>query len=188
MGEMNEWADFFYTILFLLFSHFLVSISNNLVISFHLWKLKEIMPCSFSHPLSQCFLMSQVNLIPEGQSLPPTQGLRPTLGEGSPFCMQPPPHCWVRAGWLPIVIPEERWLPPSAQQVSLHMVRAMGQKGSLWLFRCQDEENQHQGPKDGTAGDKRLLHINNRSLQKQWAVAQEWEMRSLDSRWQIFFR
>lgn len=176
---MDGSADFSFseTTLFLSvpFSLFLVSTCN-------LWDLTEIVFCSFSHPLCQHSLVGQVNLISEGAQSRPTQGLRPTLGKGQDFvrgthrlCTQPPPSCWRRAGRSALLIPEERWLPPPVLRVSLHMVRAMGQKGSLWLYRRQDEENQRQGPKNATAGDKRLLHINNQSSQKHWVGARGWK-------------
>ena len=90
-GKMGEWADFFFfpeTILFLSvpFFLFLVSICD-------LWDLIDIVLCSLFHPLYQCSLVGQVNLIPGAQSLP-IQSPRPTLGKGQDVACAAHTQAW----------------------------------------------------------------------------------------------
>lgn len=151
-----------------------LSLSSSFWFSSLVSETIEIMLCSCSPPLSQRFLVGQVNLIPEEAQSLPTQGLRPTLGEGSPFCVQYAQVLHVALTYLlgqgRQVTPSETWRVVASTSCTVSITahgQGNGTKGILWLFRHQDEENQHQGPKDGTAGDKRLLHMNNQSSQKQ---------------------
>lgn len=179
---MGEWADFF-------FGDHPVSLSLFLsLFGFHLWSLRlhrhstlQSLPPSLPvlpSGTSKSDPRSSVTTHPKPQANSEEESgrcVRHTYRLGT----QPPPRCWGQAGRSPLLIPEERCLPPPALRVSLHMARAMGQKRSLWLFRRQDEENQRQGPKDATAGDKRLLHINNQSLQKHWVGAHGWKRQEI---------
>lgn len=140
----------------------LVSISKNLVIR----NLIEIVPCSFSHPLCQCFLTGQANQIPGGaQSLPPTQGLGPTLRGGSPFCRQPPPHCWIQ------ITPCDTWGAVAStsctEGITAHG-QGNGTKEITLPLQVPRWGKSTTGPKGWNSWGQKLLPINNWSLQKQY--------------------
>lgn len=150
------------------------------------------MLCSFSHPVSQYSLVGKSIWFQKELGHYPPKALGQLWGRDTISCTGhtgaacSPQHT---AGAGQVVIPADpRVASTPAPCVSLLMVRGTGQKGPPWLFRPQEEENQCWSPKDGTAGDRRSLHISSQSSQKQQGGAKNGkEMQSLGSRGRTFF-